>query len=63
MSTNDTNFFLITDDTGTDCLGSIPTFHREIVSSTAKISHSRIIKEHRTKTEAQRFHEIMKSKT
>ena len=45
------------------CGGSVPTAHREIVSSTAKISHSRILQEHRTAPEAQRFHDWMKNAT
>ena len=36
------------------------SYHREIVSSTAKISHSRILQEERNLIGAQNFHNIMK---
>jgi len=48
---------------GSPCQGEIPSSHRVAVSSTAKISHNRILKEHRTGTEAQRFHDWMKNAT
>ena len=54
------DIYWIGDDGENFCQGEIPTAHREIVSSTAKISHSRIIQEERTLIGAQNFHNIMK---
>lgn len=48
---------------GTLCQGIIPSAHREIVSSTAKISHSRILQEERNLLGAQNFHNLMKGLT
>ena len=44
------------------CLGLPPTYHREAVGSTLKISRSRIIREMRTLAQANQYHEIMKGK-
>jgi hypothetical protein len=45
------------------CQGLIPTYHKEIDSSTAKISHSRIIREDRNAIQATQFHNQMKATT
>jgi hypothetical protein len=55
-----TNLYIEGSDMPNNCQGEIPTFHKEINSSTAKISHSRILREDRNATQALRFHNEMK---